>query len=113
MTGSDFDSRRADEIVGSLRRQSVGTSGQTHGAAAAYSRGSLARFGKSYLSIGRREAHGGEHVALLVEQLKGSWIGNVEDRLYRNFTANDRIVGAVNEAHSALAEDLPDFVAAC
>ena len=58
-------------------------------------------------------AHGGEHVALLVEQLKRGRIGNVEDRLDRYFTAHDGIVGPIDQAHPALAEDLPDLVAAC
>ena len=58
-------------------------------------------------------AHGGEHVALFVEQLERSWVGNIEDGFDRNFAAHNGIVGAVNQAHAALAEDLPDLVAAC
>ncbi len=58
-------------------------------------------------------AHGGEHVALFVEQLERSRIGNVEDGFDRDFAAHDGIVGAVDEAHAALAKDLPDLVAAC
>ncbi len=58
-------------------------------------------------------AHGGEHVALLVEELKRGRIGNVEDGLDRYFAAHDGIVGAVHQAHPALPEDLPDLVAAC
>ena len=58
-------------------------------------------------------AHRGEHIALFVEQLERSGIGNIEDGFDRNFAAHNGIVGAVNQAHAALAEDLPDLVAAC
>ena len=58
-------------------------------------------------------AHGGEHVALLVEQLKRGRIGDVENRLDRYFTAHHGIVGAVDQTHPTLPEDLPDLVAAC
>src|ERR1700678_659502 len=57
--------------------------------------------------------HGGENVALLVEQLERGRVGNVEDRLDRNLAAHNGIVSAVDEAHAALAEDLPDLIAAC
>jgi hypothetical protein len=36
-----------------------------------------------------------------------------EDGLDRYFAAHDGIVGAVDQAHPALSEDLPDLVAAC
>ena len=58
-------------------------------------------------------AHGGEHIAFFVEQLQRSRIGNVEDGLDRDFAAHHRVVGPVDEPHAALAEDLPDLVAAC
>ena len=57
-------------------------------------------------------AHGGEHVALFIEELKRGWIGDIEDGLYRYFAADDGVVSAVDQAHSALPEDLPDLVAA-
>src|SRR5579863_4596140 len=56
-------------------------------------------------------AHGGEHIALFVEQLERSRIWNIENRLYRDFAAHNSVIGAVNQAHAALAEDLPDLVA--
>ncbi len=58
-------------------------------------------------------AHRCQHVALFVEQLKRSRIGNVEDGLDRYFAAHDGVVGPVHQAHTTLAEDLPHFVAAC
>ncbi len=58
-------------------------------------------------------AHGGEHVALFVEQLERGWVGNIENCFDRNFPAHNGIVGAVNQSHAALAEDLPDLIAAC
>ncbi len=57
-------------------------------------------------------AHRGEHIAFFVEQLQRGGIGNVEDSLDRNFAADNGIVGAINQAHAALAEDLPHLVAA-
>src|SRR5271155_4923890 len=57
-------------------------------------------------------AHGGENVALLVEQLKGSRIRNVEDGFDRDFAAHDGVVGPIDQTHAALPEDLPHLVTA-
>src|SRR5579864_270528 len=58
-------------------------------------------------------AHGSEHIAFLVEQLQRSGIGDIENRLDRHFPANHAVIGPVNQAHAALAENLPHLVAAC
>ena len=57
-------------------------------------------------------AHRGEHVALFVEQLERSGIGNVENGLDGDFAADDGVVGAIDQAHPALPEDLPHLVPA-
>src|SRR5208282_5330010 len=57
-------------------------------------------------------AHGGEHIAFLVEQLQRSGIGNIENSLNRDFPANDSVIGPVDQAHAAVSENLPNFVAA-
>ena len=57
-------------------------------------------------------AHRGENIALFVEQLKRGRIGNVEDCLDGDFAADDGVVGAIDQPHATLPEDLPDFVAA-
>ena len=58
-------------------------------------------------------AHRSQHIAFFVEQLERSWIGNVEDGFHRDFAAHYGVVGAIDKSHAALAEDLPDLVAAC
>src|SRR5271165_1963026 len=58
-------------------------------------------------------AHGREHIALFVEQLQRSGIRNIKDGLDRDFTAHYGVIGPINQAHPALAKDLPDLIAAC
>ena len=57
-------------------------------------------------------AHGREHIAFLVEQLQRSGIRDIENGLDRDFAANHGVIGSVDQAHAALAENLPDLVAA-
>ncbi len=56
-------------------------------------------------------AHRGEHITLFVEQLQRRRIWNIEDCLDSDFAPDDGVVGAINQAHPALPEDLPDLVA--